>query len=770
MPNSSKPTALPVEFGGIPAELKRIDRWVLWSFVAKIKKSGEIKWDKVPFRVNGAFASTTDSTSWCTFDEAQEAFLLGDFDGIGIVISGKDFHGIDLDDCRDPETGALNDYAQRVLSQVHGYAEVSPSGTGIKIFTPTNLDASRTKKELELYTDGRYFTTTGHVLRGRENFVSEVQDLTELVAQEFNEVIAPMSAESVELVLQNHRPVLENWSLERVRNEILPHLDADAPYPEWAAVGMSLHHQGQGDLAWCELWDDWSSGGSKYAEGECERKWYSFNRQRAQGRGPVTLRHLLDKTRNQRNQSSLEKFLRQIEEASSVNQLEQSIGRSIAREDSLSETDREQLVSAISKKAKALDVKMPVPIIRGWVRPQIVSGFPDVSRDGTPLATIENLEVVLGRMGTTIRYNVVSKKIDLMISGHGFTQDNHDNASLAHVLSHAARYGMPYGLVEQHLLALADKNQYNPVAQWVTSKPWDGISRIDDLVDTVVSPMPRARKKTILMKWFKQTIAAGFSPTGIAAQGILVFQGPQNIGKTRWVMSLTPVELDLVHIGHTLDVKNKDSVLTAISFWITELGELGATFSRSEYSALKAFTTQNCDRIRRPYARSESNHARRTSFFASVNETCFLNDPTGNRRFWVIPVAKVAHDHKIDVQQFWAEILLLWREDPQFFLTPEEESWLNENNEDFTAADPVEERLARAFEWESAFEWDWKTATEVLISIGISNPSKSQTVTGGRAIRKLNGDRYRRSGGLRLVAVPKAPPIFSSFPSEVPST
>lgn len=213
MPNSIKPTALSVEFGAIPVELKRIDRWVLWSFVSKTKKSGETKWDKVPFTIHGTFASTTDSSTWSTFEEVRDAFLLGDYDGVGIVINGQNFHGIDLDDCRDPATGALNDFAQSVLSRVKGYAEASPSGTGVKIFTPTNLDVSRTKKELELYNNGRYFTVTGHVLPGREEFILDVQNLTQLVVEEFGDTITSTSAESVELALLNHRPTLENWTL-----------------------------------------------------------------------------------------------------------------------------------------------------------------------------------------------------------------------------------------------------------------------------------------------------------------------------------------------------------------------------------------------------------------------------------------------------------------------------------------------------------------------------------------------------------------------------
>jgi putative DNA primase/helicase len=586
-----------------------------------------------------------------------------------------------------------------------------------------------------------------------------------LVAQEFNEQMDHSPTGANELILLNHRPPLAGWDVDRVREEILPFIDPDVPYPEWTAVGMALHHQGQGAPEWCAAWDEWSAAGSKYVEGDCEGKWPSFSQKRAQGRGPLTLRHLIEKTQESRKKSAIDALLRRINSATSANDLEQNIAKAIARESSLSDTDREQLVREITKKSQSFNLRVPIATIRRWVQKEMPRNFPDLARDGTPLATIENLEVLMARMGATVRYNVISKRIELLIPNRGFTQDNQYGASLAYVFSEASRCGMPYGLLDVHLLALADKNQYNPVMQWVESKPWDGVPRVDALIDTLVSPMPGDRKKVFVLKWLKQCVAGAFLPNGISPQGVLVLQGRQNIGKTRWVQSLAPIDLDLIHIGHTLDVKNKDSVITATGFWIVELGELDATFTRSDISSLKAFATQNCDRVRRPYAKAESHHPRRTSLFASVNDVLFLNDPTGNRRFWVIPVENVIHDHRIDMQQLWAEVLTLWNADPQFHLTPDEEKWLNESNQNFTATDPIEERISRAFNWKTVAEWEWKTATEILVSLGLSNPNKGQAITAGRVVRSLNGDRYRKSDGSRLLAVPKPSPALA-FSSE----
>jgi putative DNA primase/helicase len=160
-----KPTALPVRLEGIPSELKGMNAWVMWSYR---ERGGN--WTKVPRMIDGKNASSTDATTWASYADVVDTLIMDNgFDGIGLML-GADVQGIDLDDCRDLATGALSEFAEEVLARVDGYAETSPSGTGIKIFTRSNLDGGRTKKELglELYKDGRYFTVTGHGINGHD--------------------------------------------------------------------------------------------------------------------------------------------------------------------------------------------------------------------------------------------------------------------------------------------------------------------------------------------------------------------------------------------------------------------------------------------------------------------------------------------------------------------------------------------------------------------------------------------------------------------------
>jgi putative DNA primase/helicase len=85
---------------------------------------------------------------------------------------GDDYVGLDLDDCRDPETGEIALWAQEIIDGMDSYTEVSPSGTGVKIWVRAMLEMSKEKKEdgkrIEIYPHGRFFTVTGLALNGPE--------------------------------------------------------------------------------------------------------------------------------------------------------------------------------------------------------------------------------------------------------------------------------------------------------------------------------------------------------------------------------------------------------------------------------------------------------------------------------------------------------------------------------------------------------------------------------------------------------------------------
>jgi primase-polymerase (primpol)-like protein len=105
-------------------------RFVWWK--RRVKKNGKVA--KVPYGPNGKPASSTDPATWGTLAECVAACKAHDGDGIGFVFTGDGLAGVDLDGCRDPQTGAIAPWAQRIIDDFASYTEVSPSGTGVKIY------------------------------------------------------------------------------------------------------------------------------------------------------------------------------------------------------------------------------------------------------------------------------------------------------------------------------------------------------------------------------------------------------------------------------------------------------------------------------------------------------------------------------------------------------------------------------------------------------------------------------------------------------------
>jgi primase-polymerase (primpol)-like protein len=102
--------------------------------------------------------------TWATFDDAMAALTMSDFDGIGFCFCSADpFVGIDLDDCRDPETGEIEEWAQKVVQSFADavHVEVSPSGRGIHLITRGVRKDGVKRGSIEIYGQDRFFTVSG---------------------------------------------------------------------------------------------------------------------------------------------------------------------------------------------------------------------------------------------------------------------------------------------------------------------------------------------------------------------------------------------------------------------------------------------------------------------------------------------------------------------------------------------------------------------------------------------------------------------------------
>lgn len=315
------------------------------------------------------------------------------------------------------------------------------------------------------------------------------------------------------------------------------------------------------------------------------------------------------------------------------------------------------------------DIPMPEPgdATAKKKQPKKKQGGPewvDLDEKGKVLSTSPNFAALTDWMGYRPRRNLMSHQTDWEGAPADIAMECRQAAMAAVIIDEALRHGwrMSIGNYGMHLGLVEARRAFHPVADWVRQKRWDGVSRFGQLLDTLTIREGfedcRELLRVQLEKWLiagGKCLSLGMqSDDGVAAQGVLVLQGPQNLGKTRWFKALLPNPAWFSE-GLTMDPSNTDHVIQGTATFICELGELDATTRKSDVAQLKAFLTRSIDIYRSPYGRVREVYARRTIFGATVNPDTFLVDDTGNRRFWVMPVSAVNADHDIDMQQLWAE-------------------------------------------------------------------------------------------------------------------
>lgn len=272
--NFPKPLSVITE--SIPESLKSKNRWILWRYHRAKGANSTQKWKKLPYAVNGELASASNPGTWTSFDMAHQAYKTGKFSGLGFVL-GEGVHGIDLDDCIDLATGEFNENAKMALESVQGYAEISPSGTGLKIYALTNLSRSQTQiaNGWEMYLDKRYFCVTGHVIPSHTEISTDIQDVSGLLTylSKTNAVLEPINHDP----FSSMKSASMRLSLDRIEKEILPHFNGDH-YDDWIRMGMAIHDATDGSPEGEELWDNWSINFDNYEPGACAEKWKGFGK------------------------------------------------------------------------------------------------------------------------------------------------------------------------------------------------------------------------------------------------------------------------------------------------------------------------------------------------------------------------------------------------------------------------------------------------------------------------------------------------------------
>ena len=382
--------------------------------------------------------------------------------------------------------------------------------------------------------------------------------------------------------------------------------------------------------------------------------------------------------------------------------------------------------------------------------------YEEVTEKGRAKSTLKNFQRLLDHYGITIKYNEMSKEHEIDIPGRIFHKDIQENAKMAVLRSMAHVQNFPVQEIDNYVIEVGERNSYHPVRDYIDSQVWDGKDRLRDFYDSIVLNEDNPMKETMMRKWALSLVAAVYHPS-FSCEGVLTFSGEQGLGKTIWIENLLPKFAKNVwnKDAVVIDTKSKDSLSKALKYWIAELGEIDATFRKTDIEALKGFLTEKVDVIRNPYERKANTYQRRTVFYATVNEEEFLRD-TQNRRFWVLGIKEFVHGPFDDVGQFWAQVKTMYmavkdkivdaesREKYQewgWFMSPKERKQMEPLQERHKTTEPVEEILEKYLE-AAGDGLEYKSCTEILIECSFGTPNKQATNTASKWLHK-NGYEKR---------------------------
>lgn len=224
------------------------------------------------------------------------------------------------------------------------------------------------------------------------------------------------------------------------------------------------------------------------------------------------------------------------------------------------------------------------------------------------------------------------------------------------------------GNIDSALDIHASVHAFNDVQNYLNGLTWDGVERLDTMFIDYLGAEDNAYNRAVTRKSFTAAVARAMTP-GVKFDNMLILCGKQGAGKS--------TILDKMSRGwfndsiSTFEGKEASELLQGV--WLVEIAELDA-FRKSDISRIKQFLSLRADRYRAAYGRHVKELPRSCIFFGTCNNFAFLQDSTGNRRFWPvdigigIPTKSVFGITDEDVDQLWAEAKMRWQLGEELYL------------------------------------------------------------------------------------------------------
>lgn len=348
-----------------------------------------------------------------------------------------------------------------------------------------------------------------------------------------------------------------------------------------------------------------------------------------------------------------------------------------------------------------------------------------VDKKGGILSTIDNIVIILEndpRLKGCYAYDEFAQRAVALKrlpwrkpgvdgqAGASYIRETDDD-NLAHYLERV--YGIGDGRMKRALGVMCERHRRHPVRAYLDTLVWDGTPRIDTLLVEYLGAEDTDYQREVMRTVLTAAVTRVYRP-GCKFDYVMVLVGEQGDGKSTFVSRLGgPWFSDSLSGVH-----GKDAYEQLQGVWVMEIAELAA-LKRGEIEAVKHFVAKPSDRFRVAYGRRTEDFPRQCVFIGTTNEHAFLQDYTGDRRFWpvVTSLARRERNPFTDltpdlVGQIWAEAKHLYEQNGDLYLSRDQEAEAKARQEQHRFKDartePIREYLDTLLpeDWAEMNVWD----------------------------------------------------------------
>ena len=404
---------------------------------------------------------------------------------------------------------------------------------------------------------------------------------------------------------------------------------------------------------------------------------------------------------------------------------------------------------------------------------------------GAVAQTIENAVIILsndpklaGRLALNeMEHNIVTLSSLPWRETKGTSQwTDSDDASLRFYLERM------YGLTGKDRIfdavnVVAQQNAFHPVREYLDGCEWDGVPRVETLLIDYLGAEDNPYTRAVTRKTLVAAVARVYQP-GCKFDYMLTLRGRQGLGKSALIAKLGGKWFT----DTFTTMQGKEAYEQVLGVWLVEVGEL-AGMRKAEAETIKLFISKTSDRFRPAYGRRLQDFPRQCIFIGTTNESQFLRDATGNRRFWIVdtpndPARNLWDDLTPEtVAQLWGEAVTLYGKGEKLYLSRElervarevQETYEEENPRIGVVADYLERKLPAGWpemdlysrrQWletasEGTIERTCVCTMEIWAEALNGNPDRMDRYA-GKEIRDILAKlpEWRHQGNKRLTAHP----------------